>query len=206
MGWPLSASTAAPRRADVYNHQFRDNKSKPEKGRAAIMEDVATYAPIRIVLTGVWRVAFGGLFLLLAAVTVFAFLHAPRSSADPPLWLLALIPVFFSLIGAAAVSSGMGRILSAFARNCYLRGGPDGIAVRMPVRGWFGRFRVMTFKFEWSEIDKLIEFTHRINGIPSSHELRIRLRNGRRLDIERCYFSVSSAAIQGLLLAHAARR
>ena len=28
------------------------------------MEDVATYAPIRIVLTGVWRVLFGGFFLV----------------------------------------------------------------------------------------------------------------------------------------------
>jgi hypothetical protein len=164
------------------------------------MQDVATYAPIRIILTGLWRVMFGGVFLLLAAVTVYAMLHAPRSSADPPLWLIALIPVVFSLIGAAAASSGIGRMVSAFARNCYLRGGPEGVAVRIPVRGWFGRFRVMTFYFGWHEIDKLIEVTHRINGIPTNHELRIRLRNGQRLDIERCCFSLNSAVIQSVLL------
>jgi hypothetical protein len=166
------------------------------------MQEVATCSPIRIVLTGLWRVMFGVAFIFIAAVAVYAFMHGPssRSSADPPMWLIALIPVFFSLIGAVAAASGIGRIVSAFARNCYLRGGADGIAVRLPVRGWFGRFRVTTFHFRWDEIDKLIEFTHRINGIPSNHELRIRLRNGRRLDIERCYFSLSSAALQERLL------
>lgn len=166
------------------------------------MQDVASYAPIRIVLTGLWRLVFGGAFIFVAGVAAYAFLHGPPpSSADPPIWLIALIPVFFGLIGAVAAASGIGRIASAFCRNCYLRGGPGGIAVRLPVRGWFGRFRVKTFAFGWDEIDKLIEFTHRINGIPSSHELRILLRNGRRLDIERCYFSLSSAALQERLLA-----
>jgi hypothetical protein len=171
------------------------------KGEATIVQDVADYAPIRIVLTGLWRVVFGGAFIFVGGVAAYAFLHGPApSSADPPIWVIALIPVFFALIGAPAVASGVGRIASAFCRNCYLRGGPAGIAVRLPVRGWFGRFRVKTFAFGWDEIAKLIEFTHRINGIPSNHELRIVLRNGSRLIIERCYFSLSSAVLQERLL------
>jgi len=166
------------------------------------MQEIATYAPIRIALTGLWRVAFGGALVWLAAVgALHTFPHGPRSATDPSLLVSVLMPLGFSLVGLMIALPGIGRIASAFSRDCYLRGGPAGISVRIPMRGWFGRFRVRAFHFGWDEIDRLVDFTYRINGIPTSHELRIHLRNGSRLKIEGSFFSLSPAAIQSLLLA-----
>jgi hypothetical protein len=182
--------------------------------RAAGMEasgmiEVTRYAPIRIFLVGLGRMLIGAVPLALGTLIAFAVTHMPAaapSAADPPPWLLALLAALFILVGLAILSGGVGRICSAFARNCHLRAGPGGIALRLPVQGWFGRYRVRDFALRWDEIGELVHFTYRINGIPTSRELRIRPRTGALIKIPRYMFSDSSDALQDRLHEIMARR
>jgi hypothetical protein len=74
------------------------------------------------------------------------------------------------------------------------------------VPGWFGRFRVREFLLRSSEIAELVHFTYRINGIPTSRELRIRPRQGALIKVPRYVFADSSEAIQVRLHEIMARR
>jgi hypothetical protein len=168
------------------------------------LRDLAAYAPVRVFLSGLWRLIFGSVF----AVTDYALLFAmaktagqPHSAADPPRWLIALAPLLIGMMALLAISSGLGRMVSAFSRKCFFRAGRDGISIRLPKRGWFGRFRLAEYWFKWNEVDRLVHFTYRVNGIPTSTELRIHLKNGTRLAVDRMYFSTSVKGLQEQLLA-----
>jgi hypothetical protein len=91
-------------------------------------------------------------------------------------------------------------VVSAFAKDCYFRAGPDGIAIRLPVQGWFGRYRMTEYNFRWSEIKQLVHFTHSLNLIPISRELRIELEDGRTAVIQRHYFLANVKSLQQQLL------
>jgi hypothetical protein len=131
------------------------------------MIEVARYAPVRIVLVGIGRMIIGAVALALGALIVFITTRAPAaapSAADRPAWLIPLIGAFFLFVGLAIFLGGVGRTLSAFARNCYLRASQEGIALRLPVQGWFGPFRLREFQLRWSEIAELVHFTYRVNA------------------------------------------
>jgi hypothetical protein len=177
-------------------------------GTAGMIE-VTRYAPVRIVLVGIGRMIIGAIPLALGALIIFATTRTPTaapSAADPPPWLFAVIAALFLFVGLAIFLGGIGRIVSAFARNCHLAAGPEGIALRLPVPGWFGRFRVREFLLRSSEIAELVHFTYRINGIPTSRELRIRPRQGALIKVPRYVFADSSEAIQVRLHEIMARR
>jgi hypothetical protein len=95
------------------------------------------------------------------------------------------------VVALAFISGGVGRMISAFARGCYFRAGSEGMAVRLPKLGWFGRFKVIEHAFRWEEIEQLIYFTRSLNMIPVARELHIRLYGGTEVTIERFYFSAS---------------
>jgi hypothetical protein len=116
--------------------------------------------------------------------------------------------VFFLLVGVLIFSGGIGRICCAFARNCYLRAGPQGMALRFPELGWFGRFRVREHAIPWREVARLVHFTYRVSGIPTSRELRVQLRNGKTIKIPRYFFSQPIELVEDQLreiMARAAR-
>ena len=165
--------------------------------------DVTAYSPVRVFLAGLWRFLFGGVFALSTYALLFAMIKIsgqPPSSADPPRWLIALAPLVLGLIALLVMSSGLGRMASAFSTNCFFRAGREGSWVRLPRQGWFGRFRVASFRFKWSEIEKVVHFTYKTNGIPTSTELRIHLNDGTRLTVDRMYFSASVWSIQHQLV------
>ena len=56
------------------------------------------------------------------------------------------------------------------------------------------------YSFRWNEIKQLVHFTHRINFIPISRELRIELVAGNTVTIKRHYFSASVKNLQQQLL------
>jgi hypothetical protein len=169
------------------------------------LQDVTTYAPVRIALRGILRAIFGlmigGAFVLLLYLAVTGKLNESNDPNEGTPWWLYLITLVILLASVAILSGGAGRFVSAFARGCYFRAGPEGLAVRLPIQGWFGRFRVTEYRFRWEQIKQLVHFTYRINGIPSGTELRIELVSGGRLCIERKYFSASVGSIQYQLLA-----
>jgi hypothetical protein len=167
------------------------------------LHDLTTYSPVRVFLSGLWRLIFGAVFAVVLYALLFALAKTagqPHSAADPPRWLIALGPLIIGFMALLAMSSGMGRMVSAFAKNCFFRAGRDGISVRLPVRGWFGRFRVAEYWIKWSEVKQVVHFTYRVNGIPTSTSLRIRLLDGTRLSVERIYFSASVKWLQEQLL------
>jgi hypothetical protein len=171
--------------------------------RQSNMQDVTTYTPVRIALLGILRAIFGLLVALMGVVAVWATASgdsAPRQPGDMPSWWLSLVGLVLGFVGLAIASGGLGRLVSAFAKDCYFRAGADGLAIRLPVQGWFGRFRLTEYNFQWGEIKQLVHFTQSLNFIPISRELRIELENGKRVVIQRHYFSASVKNLQQQLM------
>ncbi len=129
---------------------------------------------------------------------------APRAAGDVPPWWMFLVGLVLAFVAFSFIAGGVGRLVSAFARPCFFRARPWGIAIRLPKQGWFGRFRMTEYHFQWYEIEQLVHFTHRLNLIPVSTELRVRLHGGKTVIIERFYFAASARKLQERLLAIAA--
>lgn len=175
-----------------------------ENWAAAGMEDVAAYAPVRIVLLGLVRIVFGLLIVGIGAVAVWAAAAGdtkPKNPGDMPAWWMYVVGAGFAFGGFCLLSGGVGRIISAFARDCYFRGGPGGIAVRFPKHGWFGRYKTVEYRPGWDNVKQLVHFTHRVNLIPVSRALHIELKSGGTIVIDRYLFSSSVKQIQRRLLA-----
>ena len=168
------------------------------------MQPVTRYAPVRIVLLGLVKAVFGLIVLGTGALVIWATAGGdmqPTKPGDMPHWWMYVVGAAFAFAGLAVFSGGLGKMVSAFARNCYFVAGPEGIAIRFPKQGWFGRFRVVEYDIRWDQIAQLVRFIHRVNLIPMSVELRIELKSGGRVTVERHYFSDSVKAIQQKLLA-----
>lgn len=163
--------------------------------RQSNLREVTRYAPVRVALTGVWRIVFGA---LLAAPAGWIVWMGPHGDSTAPSAPGDLGPVWFFCVGIALlvtaigfITGGVGRMVSAFASDCYFRAGIEGMAVRLPRQGWFGRFRMTEYQFRWDEIEQLTNVTRRVNLIPVAHELHIRVYGGTEVIIERYYFSDS---------------
>jgi hypothetical protein len=171
--------------------------------RQSNMQEVTTYAPVRIALLGILRAIFGLLVALMGVLAVWATASgdsAPRQPGDMPWWWMYLVGLVLCFVGFAIATGGLGRVVSAFAKDCYFRAGADGLAIRLPVQGWFGRFRMTEYNFQWGEIKQLVHFTHSLNFIPISRELRVELEDGKTVVIKRHYFSASVKSLQQELL------
>ena len=168
------------------------------------MQHVTAYAPARIITLGLLRLIFGLLLGAAAFAVLYStpdFLNAPRQPGDLPGWWMVVVGLVLAFVAFCIVSGGVGRIVSAFAGDCYFKAGPEGIAIRMPRQKWFGRFKLVEYRFKWDEIRQLVHFTNKINLIPISRELRIEPVTGKTISIARYYFSTSVKNIQRQLLA-----
>lgn len=167
------------------------------------MQSITAYSPTRILLLGLVRTVFGLLIGVMAAVTIWACTAGefkPTKPGDMPVWWMYLVGAALAFGAFVLVSGGIGRMVGAFARDCYFRAGPGGLAIRLPKNGWFGRFRVVEYRLRWPEINGLVHFTHRVNLIPVSTELRIELVSGATIVVERHFFGDSIKAIQQRLM------
>lgn len=168
------------------------------------LQDLTHYAPVRVFLSGFWRTLFGLVVSTIPAVLIWMSLHsedsAPRKAGDLPPWGLFLVGLVLSLIAIGILTGGIGRIISAFSRDCFFRAGRDGLAFRFPKQGWFGRFRLQLYRFKWSEIDQIVHFTYRVNLIPVSTSLHIYPVGGKKIEVERMYFAKNSKELQKSLL------
>lgn len=172
--------------------------------RATSMVDVTTYAPVRVTLTGIWRIVFGLLLAIPAGLLIWLGPHgepgAPRAPGDMPAWWMFVVGLALAFTAFSFVAGGVGRIVSAFASDCYFRAGSDGLAVRLPKQGWFGRFKKAEYQFQWEDIEGLVHFTRSLNLIPVARELHIRLVGGKEIRIERYYFSASIKQLRDELM------
>lgn len=162
--------------------------------RQSNLQDVTTYAPLRILLRGALKAVFGLLVTGIGAVAFGAALtseHGSRQPGDMPWWWMFIVGAAIGIVGLSFLGGGLGRMVSAFARGCYFKAGPEGLAVRVPKQGWFGRFRVVEYQFRWDEVEELNQFTRSLNLIPIARELHVRLYGGKEVAIERYYFSAS---------------
>ena len=163
---------------------------------------ITDYAPARILALGVARLLFGLLIGFMGALTIWATSVGemkPSKPGDMPSAGMYIVGAALAFTGFCFASGAVGRIISAFARNCYLSAGPGGIKFRIPVQGWFGRFRMADYNLAWSEINRLAHFTNRVNYVPLSRELRIELKNGKMISIPRHYFVMSPREIEDQL-------
>ena len=170
---------------------------------ASGMQPVTVYAPVRTALLGLIRLIFG----LLLGVTAGAVLWAvsagdmkPTKPGDMPAWWMYLVGLGIAFAALCFVSGGIGRMVSAFANKCCFLAGPVGLLIRAPKNGWFGRFTVLEHPIGWDEIEQIICFVNRVNMIPVSRELRIKLTGDRMVAIERHFFSASVKELQVRLL------
>jgi hypothetical protein len=173
--------------------------------RTSNLKDVAKYAPFQVALTGLWRILFGA--LLATPAGAFIYLGpsgdpgATRAPGDMPAWWMFLVGLGIGVVAGAYLTGGVGRMVSAFKRDCYFRAGAEGVSVRVPKQGWFGRFRIMEYQYKWDQIETLTHFTRSLNLIPVGRELHMRLYGGKEIVIERFYFSKSIKRIREELLA-----
>lgn len=172
---------------------------------ASGMRELTTYAPIRVALTGLWRVIFGALVGVPAGLLIWigpaGERGAPRAAGDLPPWWMFGVGLVLAFVAFTFISGGVGRIVSSFARGCYFCAGPQGIAIRMPKRGWFGSFRLTEYTYQWNEVLQLVHFVHRLNLIPVATGLNIKLNDGKTLTIERFYFGAKAKDLQEQLFA-----
>ena len=107
--------------------------------RASNMQDVTPYAPVRIALLGFLRVIFGLIVAVPAGLLIWIGPNgeagATRAPGDMPAWWMFLIGLVLAFVAFCIVTGGVGRMVSAFAENCYLRAGPDGVSIRLPMQG-----------------------------------------------------------------------
>jgi hypothetical protein len=139
---------------------------------------------------------------IVAYACVFALIKTSAqqpSANDPPKWLIYIVVLLFVFLATLGLTSGVGRMISACSRDCFFRAGRDGIAIRMPRQGWFGRFHLADYRLKWSDVDRLVHFTYKTNGIPTATELRIYTRAGTMIRVERMYFSASVMGLQSQL-------
>lgn len=168
------------------------------------LQDLTSYSPVRVLLSGFLRTIFGLFAALIPGVLIWAVLSGDIGSQKPgdlPPWAMLSVGAVLGLVVLAILAGGMGRMVSAFAGGCYFRAGHDGLAVRFPQQGWFGRYTVNVYRFQWSEIEQIVHFTHRINFIPVATALRICPVGGKMIEVERRYFAKSSRQLQKDLLA-----
>ncbi len=164
------------------------------------MKDVAIFSTGRIFIRGFFKAAFGALFLLPALALGYSVFFEPKTVGDDR--FVMLIPVVLLLLFGLNLPGGIGRMISAFrAKDYYLRAGPEGIAARLPRYKLFGRFRVLNYFIRWDDLAKVVDFTYRVNGIPTSRQLRITLKDRSVLNLDAFFFSESIATIQQRLLA-----
>jgi len=172
--------------------------------RQSNLQDLTTYAPIRVALTGIWRILFGALVAIPGGLLIWigpaGEAGAPHAPGDMPPWWMFLVGLALAFVALALITGGVGRIVSAFAGDCYFRAGTDGMAVQLPRQGWFGRFTLIEHQFKWGEIESLIHFTRSINLVPVARELHIRLYSGKEVTIERFYFSASVKQLRERLM------
>lgn len=167
------------------------------------MQTITVYSPARIILLGLVRTVFGLLILGMGVLVLWAGQGGefkPTKPGDMPAWWMMLVGAALALGGLNLAAGGVGRILGGFARNCYFRAGPQGLAIRLPKNGWFGWFRIVEYRLEWPEIKQFVHFKHSVNLIPVSSELRIELTSGKTVVIERRFFADSVRSIQEKLI------
>jgi hypothetical protein len=158
------------------------------------LRPVTTYARLRIFLVGLVRFIFGFLILGCGVAVAWAAANgdmAPNHPGDMPSWWMVLVGCALALFGFGIASGGGGRMVLAFASGCCFLAGPEGVYLRMPKLGWFGLYSFQEHSLQWNQIEALTHFTQRINLIPVSRELRIRVYGGQQIVVPRYFFSAS---------------
>jgi hypothetical protein len=129
---------------------------------------------------------------------MLGFLAAPffgqSTTSD---WLFAPIAVLIMLPFGVNFPRGIARKISAFTRDCYLRVGPGGVAIRIPRYKFFGRFHIAEYAFAWNQIEN-------VRGVIYSlgyRKLEINLRDGTSLELQSWLFAESLPKIVDRLLA-----
>jgi hypothetical protein len=173
------------------------------------LPDLTQYSRIRVFLSGLWQILVAAVLGVLPALLFWPYLKGlhdtPKSSSGLPTstalpnWEIMIL-VVLAIIAVTILAGGIGRIISAFSSDCYFRAGRDGIALRYPRQGWFGRFHLYVYRFKWSEIDQVVNFTHRVNLIPVSTSLHIYPKGGKKIEVLRIYFAKDSKELQKDLL------
>jgi|HubBroStandDraft_5_1064220.scaffolds.fasta_scaffold127219_2 hypothetical protein len=159
--------------------------------------DVATYSPDSIAIRGLLKIIFGLFFLIPAIFVIYLVFFAFGDGSDRFVMLFMVAPL---LLFALHVPGGIGRLISASAKNCYLKAGPAGIAAQIPQYKLFGRFNISSYFVPWSDVTKIHDYTFRVNGIPTSHQLQIHLRNHKVLSLDSFLFAETIHDIQQRLL------
>jgi hypothetical protein len=91
-----------------------------------------------------------------------------------------LIP---SIVGFLIFSSGTRRIHAAVLRNCWFKGGADGISFRLPHKArrqtLFLTYNIAELTLPWKDVRKIYPLQYKVNGIPFGRALILETSRGR---------------------------
>jgi hypothetical protein len=146
------------------------------------MNDVATYCRWKFVLEAVMRIPLG-LLLLFVALYIAPQMAADDVASGQGNWgglFFALIPF---LVGFLIFSSGTRRVHAATMRNCWFKGGAEGIAFRLPYKArrqtLFLTCKIAELNLPWKDVQRIYPLQYRVNGMPFGRALVIETRQGR---------------------------
>jgi len=150
------------------------------------MKDVAAYRGRGLLFSALLPLAIGLVGAGVAGVVPF-FIASEAARGGGGSWGLLIVMIFPSWIGWVCLSGAWRRIRASGEKDCYLRAGPDGLALRVPgpaTRASAGfAYTVWEYQFRWDEVSSL---TWSLES-GSSRNLVVTARGGT-LEIEGVWF------------------
>jgi hypothetical protein len=165
-------------------------------GMPGKMADVATFGGWRLPVKALANLAFSLACLGAAGVIPF-FIVSEKASLG--LLLMAVMPL---ALGCLSLTQGVRRLRETRENNCYLRAGPEGLALRLPGplkrSSWYLAYDMWEFDFRWDEVQSLA-------WTPGDGRTDLVLRaRGGELELDGAWFRETAAEILGNVRAAAA--
>jgi hypothetical protein len=171
------------------------------------MTDVATRTSWKCLVRGLFSLFFGLVVLAVAALLLYLGLFKPDK--EMPWWAFLIGFTLLFLFGWFSFTDGVRRLQEAFQGGCYLRAGPNGIALRVPGNPTWSSlrltYRMMEAELPWSKIKQYHPWVRRVNGIPTSSQVRFELAGGGWYYIDMAYFRESRQQVVANITAAAKR-
>lgn len=160
---------------------------------------VAHYAPVRVFICASWKTLIGVATLAVTLlVPWFVFVIEPTTPSGVA--LIGFMPLLYMLV---SLPFGLRALRGAFAKNCYIRAGHEGVEIRFPDYNfhWSSlnfRYRMSANVYPWKNIREWHLRTYKVNGMKVRSSLILETTTGT-LEVERFWFKEDSQSIMDAL-------
>ncbi|MBI5209191.1 MAG: hypothetical protein HY927_04370 [Elusimicrobia bacterium] len=152
------------------------------------MKDIATYRSWRLAAAAAGSILMG-LVCLAVVGSLFFFIRSEKAS-----WGVLLVGLFPLALGSGVLTHGVRRARESREQGCFLRAGPEGLALRLPGpakrRFLCASYDMWEYSFRWDEVTS-VTWTL---GSDRARSIVIHARGGS-LTLEAAWFKEPAAAI-----------